>query len=97
MVLSRWVHRVSSSLCGTTGLHYDDYFGKLLLLFHCKYMLQVVLRVDCFQHDLSWLAGTLWCGPPGLPGVNRPIYSYGCGTLLSHVRLLARSEVHKGP
>ena len=36
-------------------------------------------------------------GPPGLLGVNGPIYSYGCGTLLPHVRLLARSAVHKGP
>ena len=65
--------------------------------FHCGYMLQVVLRVVCFQHDLSWLAGTLWYGPSWTPRVNRPIYSYGCGTLLPHVRLLAHLEVHKRP
>ena len=31
--------------------------------FHSGYMFQVVLRVDGFEHDMSWLAGTLWYGP----------------------------------
>ena len=51
---------------------------------------------------MSWLAGALCVVPPGLPGDNGfrrhlQIYSYKCGTLLPHVRLLARSEVHEGP
>ena len=45
------------------------------------------------------LCGT---GPPGLPRDNGffrwlPIYSYGCGTFLPHVRILARSEYINSP